>query len=170
MGNTSGAIFRRPRTKVAREADGRIIPMRAPVVPETPAPTSSGPGDPDTPEAWNAGTWRLVLMVTLPFWAYLALMRIVVFQLINAGNPGIIIAPPYLRLLQHAFLLPFLLVFYRVAISIGWSSRTWIRGVLIHTAMAVLFATLARPILLVLVAGQRGEWSLLGELLHSVFG
>jgi hypothetical protein len=144
--------------------------MRAPVVPETSAPTPPGLGEPDGPEAWNAGTWRLVLMVTLPFWAYLALMRIVVFQLINAGNPGIIIAPPHLRLLQHAFLLPFLLVFYRVAISIGWSSRTWIRGILVHTAMAVLFATLARPILLVLVAGERGEWSLMGELLHSVFG
>jgi two-component system, LytTR family, sensor kinase len=109
-------------------------------------------------------------MVTLPFWAYLALMRIVVFQLINAGNPGIIIAPPHLRLLQHAFLLPFLLIFYRWAISIGWSSRTWIRNLIVHTAMAVLFATLARPILLVLVAGERGEWWLMGELLHSIFG
>ena len=64
-----------------------------------------------------------VLLVTVPFWAYLAFMRVAVFQLIDAGNPGIIIAPPHLRLLQHALLLPVLLLFYRWAIAIGWSSR-----------------------------------------------
>jgi sensor histidine kinase YesM len=116
------------------------------------------------------GTWRLVLLVTLPFWAYLALMRVVIYQFINAGNPGIIVAAPHLRLLQHALLLPFLVLFYRWAISIGWSNRTWVRALLIHTAMALLFALLARPILLVLVAAERQEWALLRELLHSVFG
>jgi two-component system, LytTR family, sensor kinase len=125
---------------------------------------------PDSSPIWKPGHWRLVLMVALPFWGYLAIMRVVVFQLINAGNPGIIIAPPHLRLLQHALLLPALLLFYRWAIAIGWSSRTWVRGLLIHTSMAVLFALLARPILLVLVAAERGEWDLLGELVHSVFG
>ncbi len=116
------------------------------------------------------GTWRLVLLVTLPFWAYLALMRVVTYQFINAGNPGIIVAAPHLRLIQHALLLPLLLLFYRWAISIGWSNRTWVRALLIHTAMAVLFALLARPILLILVAAERQQWTLLGELLHSVFG
>ncbi len=111
-----------------------------------------------------------MLLVTLPFWAYLALMRIVVFQLINAGNPGIIIAPPHLRLLQHVLLLPFLLLFYRCAMAIGWSSRAWLRALLTHTGMAVLFALLARPVLLVLVAAERRDWALLRELLHSVFG
>jgi hypothetical protein len=121
-------------------------------------------------EAERSGTWRLVLLVTLPFWAYLALMRVVTYQFINAGNPGIIVAAPHLRLLQHALLLPLLVLFYRWAISIGWSNRTWVRALLIHTAMAVLFALLARPILLVLVAVERQEWALLRELLHSVFG
>ncbi|MGH8286561.1 MAG: hypothetical protein ACRETT_12460, partial [Steroidobacteraceae bacterium] len=37
-------------------------------------------------------TWRLVLAVTIPFWIYLALMRTVVFMMMTAGNPGIIIA------------------------------------------------------------------------------
>jgi two-component system, LytTR family, sensor kinase len=109
-------------------------------------------------------------MVTLPFWAYLAIMRVVVFQLINAGNPGIIIAPPHLRLLQHALLLPLLLLFYRWAISIGWSNHARVRGLVIHTGMAILFALLARPILLVLVAAERGEWHLMGELVNSAFG
>lgn len=109
-------------------------------------------------------------MVTLPFWGYLALMRVVTYQFINAGNPGIIVAAPHIRLLQHALLLPLLLLFYRWAIAIGWSHENRIRAAVIHTAMALLFALLARPILLILVAGERGEWTLMGELLHSVFG
>jgi len=114
--------------------------------------------------------WRLVLAVTIPFWAYLALMRVVTFSIINAGNPGIIIAPPHLRLLQHALLLPLLLLFYSWAISIGWPSRNRVWAVVAHTGMAVLFALLARPVLLLLVAAERQEWQLMGELLNSVFG
>jgi hypothetical protein len=119
---------------------------------------------------WKTSPWRLVLMVALPFWVYLAIMRVVVFQLINAGNPGIIIAPPYLRLLQHALLFPLLCLFYRWAIDIGWSSRTWGRSLFAHACMAIMFALLARPVLLVIVAADRGEWHLLGELVNSVFG
>src|SRR6185503_5962280 len=63
-----------------------------------------------------------------------------------------------------------LLLFYRWAITIGWSYDKRIRAVLIHTGMALLFALLARPVLLTLVAAERGEWNLMGELLHSVFG
>jgi two-component system, LytTR family, sensor kinase len=114
--------------------------------------------------------WRLVLAVVVPFWAYLAFMRVVVYSLITAGNPGIIIAPPHLRLLQHVLLLPMLLVFYRAAIGIGWPARGRVRAAAAHLGMAVLFALLARPILLTLVAAERGEWHLMGELLYSVFG
>src|SRR5262249_1824376 len=81
-----------------------------------------------------------------------------------------IIAPPHLRLLQHVLLLPVLLLFYSWALAVGWSSRVWVRALLIHMAMAVMFALLARPILLVLVAAERGAWALVGELVHSVFG
>jgi hypothetical protein len=115
-------------------------------------------------------SWGLVLLVTVPFWAYLAFMRVAVFSLVNAGTPGVIIAPPHLRLLQHALLLPVLLVFYRLALGIGWTGRTRVRALLAHAGLAVLFALLARPLLLVLVAAERGEWSLMTELLDSVFG
>jgi hypothetical protein len=114
--------------------------------------------------------WRLVLLVTVPFWAYLAFMRVAVFSLVNAGTPGVIIAPPHLRLLQHALLLPVLLVFYRSALGIGWSAQARVRALFAHAGLAVLFALLARPLLLVLVAAERGEWSLMDELLNSVFG
>jgi two-component system LytT family sensor kinase len=115
-------------------------------------------------------TWRLVLAVTVPFWAYLAFMRVVVFMLITAGNPGIIIAPSHLRLLQHALLLPLLVLFYRWALEIQWSRHAWVRPLVLHASMAVLFALLARPILLVLVAAERGQWELMDELFNSVFG
>lgn len=115
-------------------------------------------------------TWRLVLAVTVPFWAYLAFMRVIVFMLINAGNPGIIIAPSHLRLLQHAVLLPLLILFYRWALEIGWSRNAWVRPLVLHASMAVLFALLARPVLLVLVAAERHEWEMMRELFHSVFG
>jgi hypothetical protein len=123
------------------------------------------PAEPQPPCAW-----RMVLVVTVSFWAYLAFMRVVVYSLITAGNPGIIIAAPHLRLLQHALLLPILLVFYHWAIAIGWPQRGRIRAAAIHLFMAIAFAVLARPILLTLVAADRGDWGLMDELLNSVFG
>ena len=135
-----------------------------------PTPFGGGASRHAAYETRGPDTWRLVLAVTIPFWAYLAFMRVVVFALVNAGNPGIIIAPSHLRLLQHVLLLPLLLLFYRWAIAIGWPDRGRVRRVLMHASMAVLFALLARPVLLILVAAERGEWSLMGELLHSVFG
>jgi hypothetical protein len=134
------------------------------------APIPSGEPASEASLAARTGTWRLVLLVTIPFWAYLALMRVVTYQFINAGNPGIIVAAPHLRLLQHALLLPLLLLFYRWALTIRWSRETRVRAAILHTAMALLFALLARPVLLTLVAAERGEWNLMAELLHSVFG
>jgi hypothetical protein len=115
-------------------------------------------------------TWRLVLAVTVPFWAYMALMRVGVFLLITAGNPGIIIAAPHIRLLQHLLLLPLLVLFYRWALAIGWPSTGRWRAALKHAGMALLFSQIARPVLLVLVAGNQGNWTLLRELVNSRFG
>ncbi len=70
--------------------------------------------------------------VAIPFWIYLAVMRVVGYSLITAGNPGIIIAPPHLRLLQHALLLPMLLVFYRSALAIGWPQQGRVRAAVAH--------------------------------------
>src|SRR4051794_6215731 len=81
------------------------------------------PAEPQPP-----GPWRLVLAVTIPFWAYLAFMRVATYSLATAGNPGIIIAPPHLRLLQHLVLLPMLLLFYRAALAVGWPPRGKLRA------------------------------------------
>jgi hypothetical protein len=115
-------------------------------------------------------TWRLVLVVTVPFWIYLTLTRTVVFIMMTAGNPGIIIAPPHLRILQHALLLPLLIVFYRCAIAIGWPERGRVRALLLHATMALAFALIARPVLVTVVAASSQDWTLMKELLDSVFG
>ena len=116
------------------------------------------------------GPWRLVLAVAIPFWAYLAFMRVATYSLATAGNPGIIIAPPHLRLLQHLVLLPMLLLFYRAALAVGWPAGGKIRAGVLHALMAIVFSIAARPVLLVLVAGDRGQWWLMGELFHSMLG
>ena len=116
------------------------------------------------------GPWRLVLAVAIPFWAYLAFMRVATYSLATAGNPGIIIAPPHLRLLQHLLLLPMLLLFYRAALAVGWPAGGKIRAGVLHALMAIVFSIAARPVLLVLVAGDRGQWWLMGELFHSMLG
>ena len=123
------------------------------------------PAEPQPP-----GPWRLVLAVAIPFWAYLAFMRVATYSLATAGNPGIIIAPPHLRLLQHLLLLPMLLLFYRAALAVGWPARHKVRAALLHILMATVFSLTARPVLLVLVAGDRGQWWLMGELFHSMLG
>jgi hypothetical protein len=115
-------------------------------------------------------TWRLVIAVAAPFWAYMALMRVGVYLLMTAGTPGIIIAPPHIRLLQHLLLLPLLILCYRWAIAIGWPSEGRARAALKHAGMALLFSQLARPVLLVLVAANQGDWALMRELVNSKFG
>jgi hypothetical protein len=123
------------------------------------------PAEPKPP-----GAWRMVLWVTIPFWVYLAFMRVATYSLATSGNPGIIIAPPHLRLLQHLVLLPMLLVFYRAALAVGWPQRGRLRAGALHALMAIAFSIAARPVLLVLVAGDRGQWELMSELFHSMLG
>jgi hypothetical protein len=144
------------RTRLGPANDDNRFPQGA--VPDLPA-------EPKPP-----GPWRLVLAVTIPFWAYLAFMRVATYSLATAGNPGIIIAPPHLRLLQHLVLLPMLLLFYRAALAVGWPQRGKIRAGVLHALMAIVFSIAARPVLLVLVAGDRGQWWLMGELFHSMLG
>jgi hypothetical protein len=134
----------------------------------SPVRTPFAPASDSTPSSRD--TWRLVLAVTVPFWAYMALMRVGVFLLITAANPVVIIAAPHIRLLQHLLLLPLLILFYRWAIAIGWPATGRWRAALKHAGMALLFSQIARPVLLVLVAGNQGNWTLMRELVNSRFG
>lgn len=139
-----------PATAESRLSQGAVIDL---------------PAEPRPP-----GPWRLVLAVTIPFWVYLAFMRVATYSLATSGNPGIIIAPPHLRLLQHLVLLPMLLVFYRAALAVAWPQQRKVRAAVLHALMAIIFSLAARPVLLVLVAADGGQWWLLGELFHSMLG
>jgi hypothetical protein len=118
----------------------------------------------------NAARWRLVLSVAVPFWIYTTLARTVMFGLLFATNPGLIIASPWIRGLQHLLLFPLLVICYRLALGIGWPAMHRLRAVFGHVGLGVLFAVVARPVLVTLVAATSGDWSLLKELFHSQYG
>jgi LytS/YehU family sensor histidine kinase len=65
---------------------------------------------------------------------------------------------------------PVLVVCYRAALAIGWPVERRLRAVLGHLALAFVFAVIARPVLVALVAAHRHDWTLLQELTHSQFG
>lgn len=121
-------------------------------------------------DARRISSWRLVLNVAVPYWTFLLVWRVVNFQMMTAGYPGIIIAPPHVRIAQHVILLPLMLLFYRWALAIGWPRAGRWRAALAHGAMALVFALLARPVLVALVATETRQWSLWNELLNSEFG
>ncbi len=75
-----------------------------------------------------------------------------------------------LERLQHLLLLPLLILCYRWAIAIGWPSQGRARAAIKHAGMALLFSQLARPVLLILVAANQGDWALMRELVNSKFG
>jgi two-component system LytT family sensor kinase len=118
----------------------------------------------------DTGPWRLLLAVAIPYWAYVTFARTITFGLIIAKNPGLIVAPPAMRALQHLVLLPLLLVCYRAALAIGWPPIGRVRAAVGQLALGLAFSVTARPVLVTLVAANRHDWTLLGELTHSRFG
>jgi hypothetical protein len=122
------------------------------------------------PREWQRRSWVLVWAVATPYWFFMLATRMLGFNLATALDPRIIIAPPHLRVLQHLLLMPLLVLFLRSALLIGWRESQKLRALLLHAGMAVFFALLARPVLVVLVAMQRGEVELLDELFRSIIG
>lgn len=115
-------------------------------------------------------SWVIAWAVATPYWFFMLATRMLGFNLATALDPRIIIAPPHLRLLQHLLLLPLLVLFLRSALLIGWRESQRPRALLLHAGMAIFFALLARPVLVVLVALQRNEVELLNELFRSIIG
>lgn len=115
-------------------------------------------------------SWALVWAVATPYWFFMLATRMLGFNMATALDPRIIIAPPHLRVLQHLLLLPLLVLFLRSALLVGWRESQRLRALWLHAGMAIFFALLARPILVVLVAMQRGEVGLLDELFRSIIG
>jgi hypothetical protein len=92
--------------------------------------------------------WRVILLATIPFWAYLTLHDIIIYEsYVLGGTPRDMIASPWVRALQHAVLLPVALAAYRLAWRVGWPEEG--RGVAFgwQLLFAMVFASCARPAL-----------------------
>jgi hypothetical protein len=105
----------------------------------------------------ETGLWPLIIWVTLPFWALMTVTRVLSYAVRVAAIPGVTIAEPAARTLQHVFLYFVLIGFYRIAFAIGWPAVKRWRAALWHFLLAVLFACLATPFLTVGIDITKGK-------------
>ena len=92
--------------------------------------------------------WRVILLATIPFWAYLSLHDIIIYEsYVLGGTPREMIASPMVRALQHLLLLPIALIAYRFAWRVGWPEQGRGTAAAWHILFAFLFACFARPAL-----------------------
>ena len=131
--------------------------------------------------------WPLILWVTLPFWAVMTITRVLSYTVRVAAVPGVTVAQPAARALQHAMLFVILVLLYRMAFVIGWPERRRWLAALGHFSLAALFACLATPLLTLAIdlswgqlkwvtamtehgaiAEQMGEWLRSGVLVVSI--
>ncbi len=92
---------------------------------------------------------RVVLLLTPPFWACMALWNIInTYLFIKIGQGSVQWDTPYERALQHLFMLPLLLIAYFMATEIHTRFRNWPAAVVPQLALALLFSLTYRPFLL----------------------
>jgi len=131
-----------------------------PVAPVEPAASGARPATPPVPqpEAPPAsrgaalaepaqGIWPVILWTTIPFWMVMTATRVLGYAVRVAAIPDVQIAEPLERTLQHVILFFILIVFYRLALAIGWPERNRCLAALGHVALASTFALLATPVL-----------------------
>lgn len=142
---------------------------------------------PVTLDSRSHSVWPLILWVTLPYWALMTTTRVLSYAVRVAAVPGVAIAQPGARTLQHALLFIVLILFYRLAFTIGWPPRQRWLAALGHVSLAAIFACLATPMLNLAIdlswgslkwvtvmmedgaiGEQVGEWVRSGVLLVSI--
>ena len=68
--------------------------------------------------------WVVIVTAVIPFWIYLTGYDIFIYEsYVLAGTAREAIASPTMRAIQHALLLPFVLLAYRYAWHVGWPER-----------------------------------------------
>lgn len=105
--------------------------------------------------------WRVILLATLPFWCYLTINNALISAALEA-DPNIRLAPQSIRLWQHAWLLPTVVLFYRWAWRVGLPVRRRAAAILFHLCLGVVFAATARAWLLsgyVIMEGRPGAFT-----------
>ncbi len=89
--------------------------------------------------------WVVILTAIIPFWIYLTGYDIFMYEsYVLAGWPRESIASPWQRIIQHAMLLPFVLLAYRYAWRIGWQQADRVDATLRHVGVALIASSLAR--------------------------
>jgi len=138
-------------------------------------------------EAESRSIWPLILWATLPFWVLMSITRVLSYTVRVAAVPGVTVAQPGARILQHAMLFVILVLLYRAAFSIGWPPRHRVLAAWGHFSLSALFACLATPFLTLAidinesglkwvramteegaVAEQMSEWLRSGVLVVSI--
>src|SRR5687767_11108281 len=82
-------------------------------------PTPTAPLAPPVPVVVvrERSIWPLILWVTLPYWAVMTITRVLSYAVRVAAVPGVTVADPTARIVQHGMLFVFLVLFYRLAFS-----------------------------------------------------
>ena len=92
---------------------------------------------------------RTLVIIVLPFWAYVAASNVLYAHSFGGGLASMtnaqVFAAPAPRVLQHALLLPALIACYYASLRLGW--EPWWRAGAVQALLAVVFAALAFPLL-----------------------
>lgn len=93
---------------------------------------------------WREVSWRVIAAVAVPFWAYIALSNVLYGLLVAREVMPEDVAG---RVMQFVVQLPLLILFYKVALRIGWKGpHTW-RVIAAQVLLAIVFAVSGRFIL-----------------------
>lgn len=88
---------------------------------------------------------RVILAASVPFWAYLTLNNIFIYEaFVLEGATRMSIAHPLARTLQHLLLLPLVVLAYRWAWRVGWPAGRRFAAAFMHIGIALGFAACAR--------------------------
>ncbi len=135
-----------PKTLAAAHADRSHDAVELPVE-RPPARVAGAPASAPGVTLPRRSIWPVILWVTVPFWLLMTATRVSSYMVRVAAVPDVKIAEPFERTLQHLILFFVLILFYRLAFTIGWpQTRRWLAA-LGHFSLATMFACLATPLL-----------------------
>lgn len=98
----------------------------------------------DRADFWPSTSLLEIARIVVPFWLYVTVANIAIFALLSGGLEG---GDLLARALQHALLLPLLVLCYRAALAIGWPAAGRWRAALLHLLLGVGFASVTRFVL-----------------------
>jgi hypothetical protein len=105
--------------------------------------------DEDPADAPRLMSLRTLVIIVLPFWAYVAASNVLYAHSFAGGLASMtnaqVFAAPGQRVLQHVLLLPALIACYYASLRLGW--EPWWRAGAVQALLGIAFAALAYPML-----------------------